>query len=123
MSLYTTLGAEIDGTFCKYACGYGLDDNCEDSNYSWSIKQGFLAQFSIRWSYTRFKVVEIIFHHWPHTWINGELAHGKHDLDSIAQPSLLPHVCLKLSRTTFGVNWFRLHYQTNIWQAQGDMVG
>jgi hypothetical protein len=31
-------------------------------------------------------VVKIIFHHQLHTWINGELAHGKDDLDSIVQP-------------------------------------
>ncbi len=32
-------------------------------------------------------MVEIIFYHWLHTRANGELAHGKHDLDSIAQSS------------------------------------
>jgi hypothetical protein len=32
-------------------------------------------------------MAEIIFYHRPHTRVNGELAHGKHDLDSIAQPS------------------------------------
>jgi hypothetical protein len=32
-------------------------------------------------------VAEIIFYHRLHTWINGEPAHGKHDLDSIARPS------------------------------------
>jgi hypothetical protein len=31
-------------------------------------------------------VVEIIFYHWLHTWVNGELANGKYDLDSITQP-------------------------------------
>jgi len=36
--------------------------------------------------YTQPEVVKIIFYHRPHTWVNGELAHGKHDLDSIAQP-------------------------------------
>jgi len=123
MSLYITLGVEIDGTFCKYACEYGLNDNREYPNCSWSIKQGCLIQFSIRWFYTWLEVMEIIFYHRPHTWINGVLAHGKHDLDSIARSSLLPHVCHKLLRTTFGLNWFRLHYQKNIWQTQGDMVG
>ncbi len=29
------------------------------------------------------KVAEIIFYHLPYTQINGEPAHGKHDLDSI----------------------------------------
>jgi hypothetical protein len=32
-------------------------------------------------------VAKIIFYHQPHTWANGEPAHGKHDLDSIARPS------------------------------------
>ncbi len=34
MSLYTTLGVEIDGTFYKYACEYGLNDNREYPNCS-----------------------------------------------------------------------------------------
>ncbi len=29
---------------------------------------------------------KIIFYHRLHTWTNGEHVHGKHDLDSIAQP-------------------------------------
>jgi hypothetical protein len=48
---------------------------------------GCLAQFLIRRLYTRLEVAEIIFYHRRHTRINGEPAHGKHDLDSIAQPS------------------------------------
>jgi hypothetical protein len=32
-------------------------------------------------------VAEIIFYHRPHTRVNGEPAHGKHDLDSIARTS------------------------------------
>jgi hypothetical protein len=32
-------------------------------------------------------VAEIIFYHQPHKRINGEPAHGKHDLDSTARPS------------------------------------
>jgi hypothetical protein len=31
-------------------------------------------------------VVEIVFYHWPHTWANGEAAHGKHDFDFVVQP-------------------------------------
>ncbi len=38
MSLYTTLDVEIDGTFCKYACGYGPKDNCGNINHNQSIK-------------------------------------------------------------------------------------
>jgi hypothetical protein len=48
---------------------------------------GCLAQFLIRRLYTRPEVAEIIFYHRRHTRINGEPTHGKHDLDSIAQPS------------------------------------
>ncbi len=32
-------------------------------------------------------MTEIIFYHQPHTRVNGEPAHGKHDFDSIAWPS------------------------------------
>jgi len=31
-------------------------------------------------------VAKIVFYHRPHIQINGEPAHGKHDLDSIALP-------------------------------------
>jgi hypothetical protein len=37
--------------------------------------------------YTRLEVAKIIFYHQLHTQINGEHAHGKHDLDSIVRPS------------------------------------
>jgi hypothetical protein len=83
MSLYTTLSVEIIGTFC----GYGLEDNHGNQSHNRSIKWGCLAQFWIRWLYTWPKMAEIIFYHRSHTWINGEPTHGKHDLDSIAQPS------------------------------------
>ncbi len=52
-----------------------------------SIKRCYLAQFLIKQLYTRPEVVTIIFYHRPHTWTNSEPAHGKHDLDSITQPS------------------------------------
>ncbi len=71
----------------QVACGYGLEDNCGDPNHHRSIKRGCLTQFSNRRLYTQPKVVEIIFYHRLHTWANGEPPHGKHDLDSIAQPS------------------------------------
>jgi hypothetical protein len=38
MSLSTTLSIEIDGTFCRYACGYGLENNYEYPNNNQSIK-------------------------------------------------------------------------------------
>jgi hypothetical protein len=55
--------------------------------------------------YTQPKVAKIIFYHQPHTRINGECAHGKHDLYSITQPSffalrmsqtLKDHICTQL---------------------------
>jgi hypothetical protein len=85
MSLYTTLSIEIDGTFCKYARGYGLEGNCGYPNHNRSISQNYLIQFSIRQLYTQLEVAKINFYHWPRTWINGEPTHNKHDLDSIAQ--------------------------------------
>jgi hypothetical protein len=61
------------------------------------MKWGCLAQFSIKQLYTRPKVVEIIFYHQPHTWANGELVHGKHDLDSIARQSFFASQMSQLS--------------------------
>jgi len=87
MSLYKTLDVEMDGLFCKYACGHGPKDNCENLNHNWSIKWNYLAQFSIRWLYTQPEVIEIIFYHRLCTRINGELTHGKHDIHSITEPS------------------------------------
>jgi hypothetical protein len=75
--LYTTLSIEIDGTFCRYACGYGLEGNCGYPNHNQSIRQSYLIQFSIKQLYTQPKVAKIIFYHWPHTRINGEPTHGK----------------------------------------------
>jgi hypothetical protein len=46
---------------CRYACGYELEDNY--GNNTQSIKWKCLAQFSIRWLYTRPEVVEMIFYH------------------------------------------------------------
>jgi len=34
--------------FCKYECGYGLEDHHEDPNHMRSIKHGCLAHFSIK---------------------------------------------------------------------------
>ncbi len=35
---YTTLSFEIDGTFCRYACGYGPKDICGNPNKHSYIK-------------------------------------------------------------------------------------
>jgi hypothetical protein len=104
MSLYTTLIVEIVGTFCGYACGYGLEDNHGDQNHNRSTKWCCLILFLVRWLYTWLKVAEIIFYHQSHTWINGEPAHGKHDLDSIVRLFFAPwmsqafkdHICTQL---------------------------
>jgi hypothetical protein len=60
MSFYTNLSIEIDGTFCRYACGYGLEDNCGYPNNNQSIKRSCLIQFSIKQLYTQLQVVKII---------------------------------------------------------------
>jgi hypothetical protein len=54
-------------------------------------------------------VAEIIFYHQPHTWANGELTHGKHDLNFIAQPSFFaPRMSQALKHhiwTQFGLGY------------------
>jgi len=66
--------------------GCGLKDNHGNPNHHQSIKHDCLTQISIRRLYTRPEVAKIILYHRPHTRINGEPAHGKHDLDSIVGP-------------------------------------
>jgi hypothetical protein len=96
----------FDFTFCKYACGYGLEDNRGHPNHHRSIKRGCLVQFLIRQLYTQPKVEEIIFYHQLHTHANGELTHGKHDLDSIAWPS-------------FFAPWMSQAFKDHIWTQLG----
>jgi hypothetical protein len=67
--------------------GCGLKDNHGNPNHHQSIKHDCLTQISIRQLYARPEVAKIIVYHRPHTRINGEPAHGKHDLDSIVGPS------------------------------------
>jgi hypothetical protein len=55
--------------------------------------------------YTQPEVAEIIFYHRPYTRINGELPHGKHDLDSIAQPSFF---ALQMSQALKDHIWTQL---------------
>jgi hypothetical protein len=66
--------------FCKYECGYGLENHHEDPNHITSIKRSYLAHFSIKRLYTL--VVEIIFYHQFHTRANGNPTHGACDLVS-----------------------------------------
>jgi hypothetical protein len=46
--LYQIIGPKLVAFFCKYACGYGLEDNREDPNHHRSIKHGCLVQFLIK---------------------------------------------------------------------------
>ncbi len=71
--------------FCKYECGYGPKDQCEDPNHMRSIKRGCLAHFSIKRLYTQPNVVEIIFYHLIHTRANGNPAHSACDTGSTSQ--------------------------------------
>jgi hypothetical protein len=73
--------------FCKYECGYGPKDQCEDPNHMKSIKRSCLAHFSIKRLYTQLDVVEIIFYHWIQTRANGDLAHNACDPRSTSQMS------------------------------------
>jgi hypothetical protein len=65
--------------FCKYKCGYGLGDHCENPNHMRLIKCDCLAHFSIKRLYKRLDVVEIIFYHRIHIWANGDPTHGACD--------------------------------------------
>jgi hypothetical protein len=84
--LYQTLGPKLISHFVGMHVGMGPEYNRGDPNHHWSIKRGCLAQFLIRWLYTRLEVAKIIFYHQPHMQINGEPTHGKHNLHSIVQP-------------------------------------
>jgi hypothetical protein len=53
--------------FCKYECGYGPEDHCEDPNHMKSIKRSYLAHFSINRLYTWLDAVEITFYHQTYT--------------------------------------------------------
>ncbi len=65
--------------FCRYECGYGLEEHCKDPNHMRSIKCSYLAHFSIKRFYTWLDVVEITFYHWIHTHANGDLAYDACD--------------------------------------------
>jgi hypothetical protein len=79
--------------FCRYDCGYGLKDHCEDPNHMKSIKCCCVAHFSIKRLYTQLDVVEITFYHQTHTWANENLTHGACDPSSTSWMSTyVPHV-------------------------------
>jgi hypothetical protein len=56
--------------FCRYECGYGLEDHCKDPNHMRSIKHSCLAHFSIKRFLHNPNVVEIDFYHQIHTQTN-----------------------------------------------------
>jgi hypothetical protein len=60
-------------------------------------------------------VAEIIFYHQFHFQANGELAHGKHDLDSIARPPFFcPTNVTSLQGPHLDSIGLKLHHQANI---------
>jgi hypothetical protein len=69
----------VETTFCRYECGYGPKDHCEDPNHMRLIKCDHLAHFSIKRFYTWPNVLEIIFYHQTHTWANEDPVHGACD--------------------------------------------
>jgi hypothetical protein len=71
--------------FCKYECGYGLEDCHENPNHMKSIKCGCLVHFSIKRFCTWPYVLETIFYHQIHTRANGDPTHGACDLRSTSQ--------------------------------------
>ncbi len=71
--------------FCKYECGYGMEDRHKDPNHMKSIKRVVWPNFPIKRLYTWPDVVEITFYHWTHTQTNGNLAHNAYDLGSTSQ--------------------------------------
>jgi hypothetical protein len=71
----------------RYQCRYGPKDYQENSTHIRSIKRGCLASFSIKGLYTQPDVAEITIYHKAHTRIDGSLAHGEHDPESISRMS------------------------------------
>jgi len=84
--LYQTLGPKLISHFVGIHVGMGRKTIVETQITINPLNGVVLIQFLIRRLYTRPKVVEIIFYHRPHTQINGEPTHGKHDPDSIVCP-------------------------------------
>jgi hypothetical protein len=83
--------------FCRYQCGYGLEDHHEDPNHMKSIKHGCLAHFSIKRLYTQRNVVENIFYLLTHTRANGDSIHSACDPRSTSWMSAyVPHMFHKL---------------------------
>jgi hypothetical protein len=83
--------------FCRYECGYGMEDHYEDPNHMRSIKHNCLAHFSIKRFYTWPYVVEIIFYHRTHIQANGDATHSACDLRSTSwMLTYAPHMSHKL---------------------------
>jgi hypothetical protein len=62
--------------FCRYECGYGPKDHCENLNHMRLIKHDCLAHFSIKRFYTQPNVVEITSYHRTHIQTNRDPTHG-----------------------------------------------
>jgi hypothetical protein len=87
----------METLFCRYECGYGPKDHCEDPNHMRSIKCGCLAHFSIKTLYTRPDVVETIFYHRTDTQANEDFIHDACDPGSTSRMlAYVPHVSHKL---------------------------
>jgi hypothetical protein len=80
--LYQTLSPKLISHFVNMHVGMGWKIFVETQ-----ITINPLNKIVSKQLYTQLKVAKIIFYHWPHTQINDEPAHGKHDLDSIMWPS------------------------------------
>jgi len=110
--------------FCRYECGYGLKDYREDPNHMGLIKCSCLAHFSIKRLYTWSNVMEITFYHWTHTWANGDPIHTACWLVvHITNVSICFTHVLQIERFYMDPIRVRVHRETNLWQAQGNLVG
>jgi hypothetical protein len=108
--------------FCKYECGYGLKDHCKDPQHMRSIKHDCLAHFSIKRFHTLLDVMEITFYHQIHTRTNGCslcMWPKVHIMDV--------NICSTCVSQVKGVYMdpirVRVHSETNLWQAQRNLVG
>jgi hypothetical protein len=87
----------VETMFCRYECGHGPEDHCEDPNHMKSIKHDHLAHFSIKRFYTRPNVLKITFYHRTHIWTNEDPIHGACDPRSTSRMlAYAPHMSHKL---------------------------
>jgi hypothetical protein len=102
----------------RYQCGYGPKDCQENSTHTRFIKWRCLVSFAIKRLYTRPNVVEITIYHkgtytnwWViRTWWAWPEIH-------FSYVSLCSTHVISIKGPHMGPTKFRLHNQTNIWQA------